>query len=797
LEYADKWLRVKKLESRQQTEFKQILNAKLDQPHLRDLARNPMQLAILLSLILTRGSSLPDKRTALYDYYIDLFFSREAEKSVVVRDHRQLLIDFHGYLAWLLHGEAEIGQAQPSISQDRLREQLEMYLIAEGHDINLARSLFDGMVERVVAIVSRVQGTYEFEVQPLREYFAAYHLYDTAPPSSTGKESSGAKPDRFDALARNFYWLNVTRFFAGFYSKGELPSLIQRLEALAESPNFKLIGQPLLLTLTLLSDWVFHQNPRSIREAISLVCDPNRLRLLTAGRRNGGPAGYDAFTLPPKCGREELVAAGLALLGRPLQRDFVSEIVAVLNVNNDGPADVRIPWLQILGTLSNPAERRRWIERGFELGLIGSISLADLQQLLPIELGGEMVPLLFQSERFDYLALSNKLFDEGVSYVLNLPITYGFSDNANFALVKVGRALDVHILSFCFRTKGPTPFREQLAHLFSHVSADAGIDSPDVLNYENARKCSDLAETLEAELNRTSMEWASTLAPWTRICEHGRLLFGDRPAILQFANVAAGIHSLTEQYKEFRDLLDHAKPLCERVRYARLRSGQHSWWKAQFAIVKSDFDRELILLVLLSWASDKTLLHLAKELDVQLAKLSVETWERLVVQVRYVPSRDIDSPNEGLDPREIPNGLSNRTATALARRITKAWSKPFFETYFSSVSGLESVSLEFVLAGALDLPNIGTKSWSPDLALIRDVYRAGRVTEPRGMSRAFSPREIEHCPIVVAENILGHPLEYPGFLVALAEAKYRATIAKSVAPVSSVAIHDRWFAQAE
>ena len=30
-------------------------------------ARNPMQLAILLSLIHTRGASLPDKRTALYD----------------------------------------------------------------------------------------------------------------------------------------------------------------------------------------------------------------------------------------------------------------------------------------------------------------------------------------------------------------------------------------------------------------------------------------------------------------------------------------------------------------------------------------------------------------------------------------------------------------------------------------------------------------------------------------------------------------------------------------------------------
>jgi len=39
-----------------------------------------MQLAILLSLIQTRGLSLPDKRTALYDSYMELFFNREGRK---------------------------------------------------------------------------------------------------------------------------------------------------------------------------------------------------------------------------------------------------------------------------------------------------------------------------------------------------------------------------------------------------------------------------------------------------------------------------------------------------------------------------------------------------------------------------------------------------------------------------------------------------------------------------------------------------------------------------------------------
>jgi hypothetical protein len=68
-----------------------------------------MQLTILLALIYTRGPSLPEKRTSMYDTYMDLFFSREAEKSDIAKDHRDLLIDIHRYLAWKLQTAAEAG----------------------------------------------------------------------------------------------------------------------------------------------------------------------------------------------------------------------------------------------------------------------------------------------------------------------------------------------------------------------------------------------------------------------------------------------------------------------------------------------------------------------------------------------------------------------------------------------------------------------------------------------------------------------------------------------------------------
>ena len=108
-DYANKWIKTQKLDTREAGEVRMIIREKLDQPHLRDLAKNPMQLTILLSLIRSQGLSLPEKRTALYDDYIKHFLDRESAKTPIVRDHRELLINVQRYFAWILHTEAEQG----------------------------------------------------------------------------------------------------------------------------------------------------------------------------------------------------------------------------------------------------------------------------------------------------------------------------------------------------------------------------------------------------------------------------------------------------------------------------------------------------------------------------------------------------------------------------------------------------------------------------------------------------------------------------------------------------------------
>ena len=74
--YQTKWGDAQDLTPAERQALKTTLDEKLRLPHLRDLARNPMQLAILLQLMHVQGAALPDKRTALYEEYMKIFLNR-------------------------------------------------------------------------------------------------------------------------------------------------------------------------------------------------------------------------------------------------------------------------------------------------------------------------------------------------------------------------------------------------------------------------------------------------------------------------------------------------------------------------------------------------------------------------------------------------------------------------------------------------------------------------------------------------------------------------------------------------
>ena len=379
VDYARKWVVARKLLERDAADVRGTLEKKLDQPHLRDLARNPMQLSILLSLIHRKGTSLPDKRTALYDNYIGLFFDREAEKSEVVREQRELLVDIHRYLAWVLHFEAQTKRTGGRIENVRLRDVVQAFLKSRGHEVGLLDVLFSGMVERVVALVSRIEGSYEFEVQPMREYFAARYLYDTAPYSPAGAEQPGTLPERFEALAVDPFWQNVTRFYAGCYSQGELPSLISSLRSLSRREEYKNTCYPQSLAVTLLSDYTFAQYPFIVEDVVDFVLNSVDLRVMVAQEqytRRG-----DSLYVPKGSGNRELLDRCFSELRQRAPVDY-SQLLLEIITNNSDREERRSRWWSTIERIDDEKERTRWISYGLDLGVLKGTEPRIIEDLL-------------------------------------------------------------------------------------------------------------------------------------------------------------------------------------------------------------------------------------------------------------------------------------------------------------------------------------------------------------------------------------------------------------------------------
>ncbi|HUJ33539.1 MAG TPA: hypothetical protein VLY23_19820 [Candidatus Acidoferrum sp.] len=797
--YAERWLRARHFDGKQSAEFRRILRDKLEQPHLRDLARNPMQLAILLSLVLTRGASLPDKRTALYDYYIDLFVSREAEKSLIVRNHRELLIDIHRYLAWLLHSEAETTDARASIPQERLQQVVADYLSKEGHDQSLARDLFTGMVERVVALVSRVEGTFEFEVQPLREYFAACHLYYTAPQSSPGKERPGSKPDRFDAIARNFYWLNVTRFYAGCYSKGELPSLVERLEELASANGFRTTSYPQMLAITLLSDWVFAQNPRSVQQVVDLATKVPGFRFLTASLNSRNRSAASISPLPAKCGRDETIRRCFGILLNEPPDDFADEVLRFLRTTVDSVNDLLPPWIDIISKQKGERERTLWLEHGRRLDVLSKIDIADIRRIIPEALPKRpILRVLFRAGRMDYLQQSEALFDYVLAAILDGGLTNAGSpkDALESPLQALTGALDPQRYALSFRNRQPVP----LTVVLDRYNRPGSLRwnprlTTSTESYTNHGACIELARTADQESKRPCVEWATEIDPWNRLIEAGRRLWGEQRVFFSLANISGGIRSSAEKCTDCPDLLDTSRPLARRARYARLRSGSCSWWKSQLELAESTQDKELVCLIALTWATSTTLVAILDEMGSALSALPSPEWIRLFYAVQRAASTvRREDERDLVDPRHLPPTMSVRSAVILTTRSDPRTAHAIYEKHLASSINEDPIVPELALGDALDPSRVGTEAWAPNLDLVRQCYKLGEDIPPWGFLGRANRATSADIPLRIATQVAAHPDQYPGFLVALAEERCRADVATKIVPVAKAAETDRWFA---
>jgi hypothetical protein len=788
-EYAEKWMKARSLSYKDAADFRLVLSQKLDQPHMRDLARNPMQLAILLNLIQTRGLSLPDKRTALYDSYMELFFSREAEKSTIVREHRDLLVDLHRFLAWVIHTEAETSKGKGSITEERLKVLLKNYLDEEGHPTELVDELFTGMVERVVALVSRIQGTFEFEVQPLREYFAARHLYDTAPYSPPGNEKKGTKPERFDALAANFYWLNVTRFFCGCFSRGELSSLADGLESLSNSSSLKDISYPKLLALMLLGDWVFAQQPLIVSRVAQLVISRLSFRNVLASmiRDRGGVS----LVLPERCGKVEVVGAAKSAFLESGHRD---EELAVASVIREALSSKEIfdYWK---GLKPDPANER-WINQGAMLGVYRTLPKEELLGLFR-EFGPAMVSHLAAEDRFDVIESDNDMFTEAVRMALRrggrvlIPRIVG-GETAHF-ISHLGFALDLSIYFSALGSQARySPVFHQIGHRRYYYSPRRFASAESIKGFIDDGMISRIETFLNVftELSdQSTSSWSTTLTPWSRLVEAGLREFGKGPIFSEIASIGAGIRSKSDLGRIGDNLFDETVSLCERSRYARLRSGSPKWWLDQLDLADEQSKIELALINLFAWGTTRTIAQLLGKLSQLLNNLDDTQFRHLM----NIAGRSGVSDKPTFKANEFAREMKEASPRALAllvRRAHKSDAEIIFERSLRSYNGDDNEILSMVAELALLRAVENPEEWKIALPIVRRAYQRDAV---RDVSFAIRAAERTVIPTPVAQEIARELNHYPLHLIGLADGSLTKILGSAAKPIGEVARSEDWF----
>jgi hypothetical protein len=572
--------------------------------------------------------------------------------------------------------------------------------------------------------VSRVEGTFEFEVQPLREYFVARFLYDTAPYSPPGGERGGTKPDRFDALARNFYWTNVTRFYAGCFSKGELPALVERLQELATAEGFRYTSHPRMLAATLLSDWVFTQNPKSVKEVVELLLDGIGLRYLLAsgihGRRRRGMA--NSLVLPPRCGREEVVTRCITLLRSGPAPDYAEELIAAAKANSAGVNELIDLWSA--EAVRDSSKMRAWLDYGVDLGVISRIDRQFLERLLK-DAGIEKWPtaLLYRARRLDMIESSETEFDAAVAGILDRQLLAQPQRRIESALDALAHALDPHRYAIAFLERAPVPLISLLDRRGNSVNLTWSSElATNTEAYANHKKCTAIAELSQELYKRSAAEWATEIEPWDQLVELGRANWGERWAFAYLANLAAGIRSNAERCKEYPDLLDHSRSLCKRARHARLKSSNKSWWKEQFRQAHSPDDRRLICLLALTWASPATLVLAQEEFDAVLTSLDERSWYRVARAAKrnlhFLQARKSER-SANFDVAPIAPGISMRATASLMVRADPETAHALYTKHLKGRPVDDEIVLEQIQAEALDLTKIGTAAWAPDLVSCR------------------------------------------------------------------------------
>jgi hypothetical protein len=186
-----------------------------------------MQLSVLLHFIRLKGEAFPDRRPELYRDYFRTVIDCDVEKSTELRKQRELIETLHQFLDYKIHALTEAQQADGTLDRSQLLQLVEEWLRAQGNQTKTADELFKLGEERLGLIVALKgeggEASYGYEIQPIREYFAAAFIND---------QIRGDAHAIFQTMVRRPYWREVALVLAGLRRPNEKADLVFRVKHL-------------------------------------------------------------------------------------------------------------------------------------------------------------------------------------------------------------------------------------------------------------------------------------------------------------------------------------------------------------------------------------------------------------------------------------------------------------------------------------------------------------------------------------------------------------------------------------
>jgi hypothetical protein len=476
---------------------------------------------------------------------------------------------------------------------------------------------------------------------------------------------------------------------------------------------------------------------------------------------------------------------------------LATQLLDLLKANSESKSDIMRLWIDRVKEAA-PETKMRWLDHGVRLGTLPSLLPEELASLMSDkEFQTEpALAILFRARRLDFLHSTEALFDNLVSQILDRKISAAPSRRVESPLDALSHSVDGARYAFAFRDRQPISLEKHLES--RNRAAKLTWSSQIVTNteaYAGHQLCVDFANVAEKESQRSTIEWATELDPWDTVIEAGRSLWGERWALVNLANVAAGIRSTVDKCADCPELLDTSRSLARRIRFARLRSGAHKWWSAQLVASSTEFEASLALLAALTWMTTPAILTNSEIVDAMLAGLDQAQWNRIFNSVRRCASlaSSREESGEELDARKLPDSMSQRLASLIADRVGSRGSQLLFKKYIEGRPTEDTAVLEFVQRQALDIQNLGTASWAPDLQKVRMCYELGVVHEPGDFHVRRTPKLPGSMPLGLAQELLRTPVHFPGFLLAMAEERCHEDVASKIVPVARIAESEGWF----